>query len=80
MMVYRPLLHSEVYKRAVNEKRLPDAAGVHAMSKKIKLVESAPPWRDLATEWEDLYKPTDRTPATPRQILRGLAASQDDVR
>jgi putative endonuclease len=50
-------------------------------SKKIKLIESMNPhWHDLATEWEDLYKPVDRTPVNPREILRGLTASQDDVK
>jgi len=50
-------------------------------SKKIKLIESMNPhWHDLASDWEDLYKPVDRTPANPRQILRGLTATQDDVK
>jgi putative endonuclease len=50
-------------------------------SKKIKLVESINPhWHDLAADWEDLYKPVDRTPANPREILRGLTATQDDVK
>lgn len=49
-------------------------------SKKIKLIESMNPhWHDLAADWEDLYKPVDRTPANPREILRGLTAAQDDV-
>jgi len=49
-------------------------------SKKIKLIESTNPhWHDLAADWENLYKPVDRTPANPRQILRGLAP-QDDVK
>jgi putative endonuclease len=35
-------------------------------SKKIKLIESTNPhWHDLAADWEDLYKPVDRTPANP---------------
>jgi putative endonuclease len=50
-------------------------------SKKIRFIESTNPhWHDLAAEWEDLYKPVDRTPANPRQILRGLTATQDDVK
>jgi hypothetical protein len=50
-------------------------------SKKIKLIESVNPhWHDLASEWENLYKPVDRTSASPREILRGLAAPQDDVK
>jgi putative endonuclease len=50
-------------------------------SKKIKLIESMNPyWHDLASEWENLYKPVDRTPASPREILRGLTAAQDDVK
>jgi len=50
-------------------------------SKKIKLIESMNPhWHDLAADWEDLYKPVDRTPANPREILRGLTAAQDDVK
>jgi putative endonuclease len=50
-------------------------------SKKIKLIESTNPhWHDLAADWENLYKPVDRTPANPRQILRGLTATQDDVK
>jgi putative endonuclease len=50
-------------------------------SKKIKLIESTNPhWHDLAADWENLYKPVDRTPAAARQILRGLAAPQDDVK
>jgi putative endonuclease len=32
-------------------------------SKKIALIESMNPhWRDLASEWEDVYKPTERKP------------------
>jgi putative endonuclease len=50
-------------------------------SKKIKLIESSNPhWHDLAAEWQDLYKPVDRSPANPRQILPGLTATQDDVK
>jgi putative endonuclease len=50
-------------------------------SKKIKLIESMNPhWHDLAADWENLYKPVDRTPANARAILRGLAATQDDVK
>jgi len=50
-------------------------------SKKIKLIESTNPhWHDLASEWQDLYKPVDRGPTDPRQILRGLTAAQDDVK
>ena len=38
--------------------------------KKIALIESMNPiWRDLAAEWQDVYKPVDRTPADQRQIL-----------
>jgi len=34
-------------------------------SKKISLIESMNPhWYDLAAEWEDVYKPVDRTPVT----------------
>ncbi len=48
-------------------------------SKKTKLIESINPhWHDLAADWEDLYKPVDRTPDNPREILSGLTA-QDDV-
>ena len=50
-------------------------------SKKIKLIESTNPhWHDLAADWEDLYKPVNRTPANPRQILRGLPVPRDDVK
>jgi putative endonuclease len=50
-------------------------------SKKIKLIESVNPhWHDLAADWENLYKPVDRSPTNPRQILRGLTATQDDVK
>jgi putative endonuclease len=50
-------------------------------SKKIKLIESKNPhWHDLAADWENLDKPSDRAPATPRKILRGLTATQDDVK
>jgi putative endonuclease len=50
-------------------------------NKKIKLIESTNPhWHDLASDWHDLYKPVDRSPADPRQIPRGLAATQDDVK
>jgi putative endonuclease len=50
-------------------------------SKKIKLIEGANPhWHDLAADWEDLYKPLDRTPGNTREILRGLTATQDDVK
>ena len=49
--------------------------------KKIKLIESTNPhWNDLAADWENLYRPVDRPPAAARQILRGLAAPQDDVK
>jgi hypothetical protein len=45
------------------------------------LIESNNPhWHDLAADWENLYKPVDRTPANPRQILPGLTAAQDDVK
>lgn len=44
-------------------------------SKKIRLIESMNShWRDLASDWEDLHKPVDRTPGNPREILRGLKA------
>jgi putative endonuclease len=34
-------------------------------SKKIALIESMNPhWRDLAMDWENVYKPVDRIPAT----------------
>ena len=50
-------------------------------NKKIKLIEGKNPhWHDLAADWENLYKPSDRAPATPRKILRGLPATQDDVK
>jgi len=50
-------------------------------SKKIKLIESVNPhWHDLAADWENLYKPVDRSPTNPRQILGGLTATQDDVK
>jgi len=50
-------------------------------SKKNKLIESMNPhWHDLATDWEEVYKPVDRTPANPRNILRRLPATQDDVK
>jgi hypothetical protein len=50
-------------------------------SKKITLIESTNPhWHDLAADRENLYKPVDRTPAGARQILRCLAATQDDVK
>jgi putative endonuclease len=50
-------------------------------SKTIKLIESANPhWHDLAADWQNLYKPVDRTPANARQILRGLTATQDEVK
>jgi len=39
-----------------------------------------PQWHDLAADWENLHKPVDRIPANPREILRGLAATQDDVK
>jgi hypothetical protein len=48
-------------------------------SKKIKLIESTNPhWHDLAADWQEIYKPVDRS--NPRQILRGLTATQDDVK
>jgi hypothetical protein len=37
-------------------------------------------WHDLAADWEDLYKPVNRTRANPHQILPGLTATQDDVK
>jgi putative endonuclease len=37
-------------------------------------------WHDLAADWEDLYKPVNRTRANPHQILHGLTATQDDVK
>jgi len=41
--------------------------------KKIRLIEAMNPhWHDLAAEWEDVYKPVDRVPADPREILHGL--------
>jgi putative endonuclease len=50
-------------------------------SKKIKLIESTNPhWRDLASDWENLYKPVDRIPVSTREILRGPTATQDDVK
>jgi putative endonuclease len=50
-------------------------------SKKIKLIESVNPhWHDLAADWENLHKPVDRTPASAREILSGLPATQDDVK
>jgi len=50
-------------------------------SKKINLIESTNPhWRDLASAWQDLFKPVDRTPANPREIVRGLTAAQDDFK
>lgn len=50
-------------------------------NKKIKLIEGKNPhWHDLAADWENLYKPPDRTVASPREILRGLPATQDDVK
>ncbi len=49
-------------------------------SKKIALIESINPhWHDLAAEWQDLYKPVNRVPDNPRQILHGLKAIQDDA-
>jgi hypothetical protein len=49
-------------------------------SKKIALIESMNPhWRDLAAEWQDVYKPVNRVPAGPREILHGLKAVQDDA-
>jgi putative endonuclease len=49
-------------------------------SKKITLIESTNPhWHDLALEWQDVYKPVNRVPADPRQILHGLKAAQDDA-
>jgi putative endonuclease len=48
--------------------------------KKIVLIQSMnPQWRDLAAEWQDMYKPVGRDPADPREILLGLAAAQDDA-
>jgi len=50
-------------------------------SKKIKLIETANlHWHDLAADWQDLYKPVDRIPLNAREILRGLPATQDDVK
>jgi hypothetical protein len=50
-------------------------------SKKTKLIDRMNPhWHDLAADREDLYKPVNRTPANPRQILHGLTATQDDVK
>jgi putative endonuclease len=35
-------------------------------NRKLALVESMnPSWYDLAAEWQDVYKPVDRTPARP---------------
>jgi putative endonuclease len=52
-----------------------------ARSKKTKLIDRMNPhWHDLAADWEDLYKPVNRTPANPHQILHGLTATQDDVK
>jgi len=49
-------------------------------SKKIALIESMNPrWHDLAAEWQDVYKPVNRVPADPREILHGLKAVQDDA-
>jgi putative endonuclease len=49
-------------------------------SKKINLIEGMNPhWHDLAAEWQDTYKPINRVPADPREILPGLTAVQDDV-
>ena len=49
-------------------------------SKKIALIETMNPhWHDLAAEWQDVYKPVNRVPADPRQILHGLKAVQDDA-
>jgi putative endonuclease len=49
-------------------------------SKKIALIESMNPHRhDLAAEWQDVYKPVNRVPADPREILHGLKAVQDDA-
>jgi len=49
-------------------------------SKKINLIERTNPhWHDLAADWEDLYKPVNRIPLDAREILRGLAATQDNV-
>jgi hypothetical protein len=48
--------------------------------KKIALIETMNPhWRDLAAEWQDVYKPMNRIPADPREILHGLKAVQDDA-
>jgi hypothetical protein len=50
-------------------------------TKKTKLIDRMNPhWHDLAADWEDLYKPVNRTPANPHQILHGLTATQDDVK
>jgi hypothetical protein len=38
-----------------------------------------PHWHDLAAEWQDVYKPVNRVPADPREILHGLKAVQDDA-
>jgi putative endonuclease len=49
-------------------------------SKKIALIETMNPhWHDLAEEWQDVYKPVNRVPGDPRQILHGLKAVQDDA-
>lgn len=42
-------------------------------SKKVRLIEAMNPhWHDLAAEWQDVYKPVNRVPADPREILHGL--------
>ncbi|HVO81435.1 MAG TPA: GIY-YIG nuclease family protein [Terriglobales bacterium] len=42
-------------------------------SKKVALIESTNPhWRDLAADWENIYKPDPGVEGAPRKILRGL--------
>ena len=49
-------------------------------SKKIALIQAMNPhWHDLAAEWQDVYKPVNRIPSDPREILHGLKAVQDDA-
>jgi putative endonuclease len=39
--------------------------------RKIELIESLNPhWHDLAAHWYDTYRPPNKNPAAPRQILR----------
>ena len=45
-------------------------------SKKIKLIESVNPhWHDLAADWENLYKPVDRTPASAAKKTPPLSST-----